>query len=484
MSDIAFASATELALKIKQKELSACELLSIYLDRVDRYNPEINAIIVDIREQAATVAADIDQAIARGEDPGPFAGVPMTVKESYNVAGTPTTFGNPDWQNNIASEDAESIKKLKQVGLNIFGKTNVPISLADLQSYNDLYGTTNNPYDLTRAPGGSSGGSAAALAAGLTGLETGSDIGGSIRNPAHFCGVFGHKPTFGLLQMRGHAPPGDIRSPGDISVIGPMARSARDLETALRAVAGPDAILERGYQLNLPSWQERNLQGLRVAVWQNDDQAPVAREVENRVNLVARALKDAGALINNDARPDFNAASSHDTYQTLLHATMSARMPDASYESLKQYVDALDPEDAGQAATVMRAQVASFKQWAAANEARHKLRWQWHEFFKNYDLLLAPVTATAAFEHDHSAFGQRTVLVDNQPRPYFEQVFWAGLSGVAYLPSTVIPTGLNDRGLPIGIQIIGQEYDDLITLGVARELESMGFTFTPPPNYQ
>jgi amidase len=483
MSDLAFSSATDLAGKIRRKEISAAELLELYLQRVDEFNPDINAVVVDIRDQARQRAREIDTALAKGEDLGPLAGVPMTIKESYNLTGTPTTYGNPEWRDNIATEDAESVKRLKRIGLNVFGKTNVPLSLADFQSYNEIYGTTNNPYDLGRTPGGSSGGSAAALAAGLTGMETGSDIGGSIRNPAHFCGIFGHKPTFNLLWLRGHAPPGDIRSPGDISVIGPMGRSALDLETTLRVMAGPDEIMQRGYQLHLPEWRGRSLRGLRVAVWKNDATAPVAKEVEARVDLVATALKEAGAIIDEDARPAFDPQASHATYQNLLHATMSARMPDAPYDSLKTYVDNLDPDDDSQKARVMRAQVANFKQWSSANEERHKLRWQWHEFFQNYDILLTPMMATAAFEHDHGKFSKRTILVDNQEHPYFEQVFWAGLTGVAYLPSTVIPTGLNDAGLPIGVQIVGQEYDDLITIGVAAELETMGFTFTPPPRY-
>jgi len=483
MSDLAFCSATELAEKIKNKEISAQELLHHYLQRVDKYNSEINAIVVEMRDQAEQSAEATDQAIASGETLGPLAGVPMTVKESYNVAGTPTTWGNPAWRDNVPTEDAESVKKLKTIGVNIFGKTNVPLSLADFQSYNEVYGTTNNPYDLTRTPGGSSGGSAAALAAGLTGIETGSDIGGSIRNPAHYCGVFGHKPTYDLLWMRGHTPPGDVRSSSDISVIGPLARSATDLETALRAMAGPDEIKQRGFTLNLPEWQGRSLKGLKVAVWSNDENAPVAKEVEARVDLVAQALADAGAVIHTDVRPDFDPGHSHDTYQNLLQSTMAMRMPDAEYDSLKEYVANLSPNDNSQGAKVLRAQVASFKQWGAANEERHHLRWHWHEFFNNYDVLLTPMMATAAFPHDHRKFSERTLMVDNQERPYFDQVFWAGLTGVTYLPSTVIPTGLNNDGLPIGVQIVGREYDDLITIGIARDLERMGFRFVPPANY-
>ena len=283
--------------------------------------------------------------------------------------------------------------------------------------------------------------------------------------------------------MRGHSAPGDIRSAGDISVIGPMARSAEDLDTALRILAGPDEIMGRGYKLDLPEWQGRSLQGLKVAVWKNDEQAPVASEVEARVNNVAQALSDAGAIVNEDVRPGFTADHSHDTYQNLLQATMSSRMPDSDYASLQEYVAGLDPDDQSDRAKIMRAQVSTFKDWSEANELRHHLRWSWHEFFQDVDVLITPMMATAAFEHDHRKFGERTLMVDNQERPYFEQVFWAGLTGVAYLPSTVIPTGLNDQGLPIGVQIVGPEYADLITIGIARELEQAGFVFEPPKAY-
>ncbi|MEM9623311.1 MAG: amidase [Pseudomonadota bacterium] len=483
MSELAFASATELAAKISNKDISAVELLQHYLDRVDKYNPDLNAIVVDMREQALAAAQAMDDDLAAGKPTGPLHGVPMTIKESYNVAGTATTWGNPEWRDNIPDEDAESIKKLKSAGVNIFGKTNVPLSLADFQSYNEVYGTTNNPYDHSRGPGGSSGGSAAALAAGLTGLETGSDIGGSIRNPAHYCGVFGHKPTYNLLWMRGHAPPGDVRSSSDISVIGPLARSAADLDVSVRTMAGPDEITARGFQLNLPEWRGRQLGDLRVAVWKNDEQAPVANEVEARVTQVAEALAGGGARLDDAARPAFSSEHTHATYNNLLQATMAMRMPEEEYASLKAYVNELDPNDQSQGAKVLRAQVSSFKDWGAANELRHKLRWQWHEFFKEYDVLITPIMATAAFPHDQRKFGERTLMVDNQERPYFEQVFWAGLTGVSFLPSTVIPTGLNGEGLPIGVQIVGPEYADLITIGVADELQQMGFNFTPPPNY-
>ncbi len=484
MTDITFMSATKIAELIRAGDVSAAEALEHYLERVDRINPELNALIVDVRDQAREQASAVD---SNGAGDGRFAGVPTTIKESYNLSGTPTTWGNPDWRENIAREDAESVTRLKQAGAVVFGKTNVPLSLADFQSYNDVYGTTNNPYNHARVPGGSSGGSAAALAAGLSALEIGSDIGGSIRNPAHFCGVFGHKPTHNLLWMRGHSGPGDIRSTPDISVIGPLARSAEDLDGALRTLAGPDPIVARGYRLDLPELASvtggDRVRGLKAAVWLDDALCPVAGEVRQRVENVARALADAGADVSFDARPDFDTQHSHETYQHLLQATMAARMPEKDYNSLQEYVDSLDADDASQAARTFRAQLSSFRDWKGADELRQHLRWKWHAFFEEFDVLVTPIMPTAAFEHDHRPFSERTIMVDNAELPYFDQVFWAGLTGVAFLPSTVIPTGLNDDGLPIGVQIVGPEYADLITIGVARALEASGFRFEPPPAY-
>tara|TARA_B100000575_G_scaffold294379_1_gene309966 strand:- start:3526 stop:4383 length:858 start_codon:yes stop_codon:yes gene_type:complete len=285
--------------------------------------------------------------------------------------------------------------------------------------------------------------------------------------------------------MRGHSGPGDVRASPDISVIGPLARSADDLYSAIKIMAGPDEIMSRGYQLKLPELGDRPLSDLKIGVWKNDAAAPVANEVEARVDLVVAALRDAGAHIAENAKPEFSAEHSNEVYQRLLHATMASRMPLDSYESLKTYVaNELDPEDHSTTAQTLRAQVASFKEWGQADELRHQLRWRWHEYFKQYDLLITPIMATAAFKHDQRPFAERTLQVDNQERPYFEQVFWAGLTGVAYLPSTVIPTGLNDIGLPIGVQIIGPQYGDLITIGVAQKLEQMGFVFEAPAAYR
>ena len=367
--------------------------------------------------------------------------------------------------------------------MTLFGKTNVPLNLADFQSYNDIYGTTKNPWDTERGAGGSSGGSAASLAAGLAGIESGSDIGGSIRNPSHFCGVFGHKPTWGLLPPRGHAAPG-VLAESDLTVIGPLARSAADLEVATLAMAGPDEIQAAGYQLALQPCPHRSLGDFKVAVWANDERAPVNEETQKRVELVADAIRSAGGTVDFDARPALDIDASHGVYQQLLQTVMAARNTEESYNELLARREGLAPGDNSDSALLLRAQTASYRDYAAANEARTQVRWAWHEFFKDYDAVLMPMMATAAFAHDHTPMGERTTMVDNDERPYFEQVFWAGHAVGAYLPSTVIPTGAKGTGLPIGVQIMGPQYGDLRTIGLAKLLEADGFGFVAPPGYE
>jgi amidase len=293
--------------------------------------------------------------------------------------------------------------------------------------------------------------------------------------------VFGHKPTYRLIPARGHAPPGVLAEP-EIAVVGPLARSAADLDMALDVLALPDR-LETGLRYDLPRLDGRKLADLKVAIWANDDLAPVSRDVERGVVKVADALRRAGATVNADARPAFSAESSNATYGDLLFAYLSIALPDPVFAELKAQTLNLAPDDARPELATLRAQTMDHRRWIQMNEAREKLRWAWRNFFDEYDVLIAPIMATAAFPHDHGPMETRTIDVDGTPRPYFEQVFWAGLPGVAYLPATVIPTGNNSAGLPIGVQIIGPAYGDRITVGVARLLEAEGFAFTPPPAY-
>ncbi len=479
MTDLHFESATQLAQRIRSRQTSARDLLEHFLARVDRLNPAINAVVVQDRVGARAAADAADAAQARGDALGPLHGVPMTVKESYDLAGTTTTWGIPDLLDNLVHTDALAVQRLKAAGAVVFGKTNVPIRLADFQSYNAIYGTTQNPWQAGATPGGSSGGSAAALAAGLTGLEIGSDIGGSIRNPAHYCGVFGLKPTWNLLPMRGHAL-GGVLTPTDISVIGPLARSAHDLELALRLLSPPDAIEARGLRVDLPALTEPT-QALRVAVWRSDALCPVAAAVQARVGAVAQALAGQGAQVSETARPGFEAAHSHAVFQGLLQAAMSARVPDAEFAQLVAQAAALDPADQGPAAQVLRAQTLRARDWQRLNEARTQIRWAWHRFFQEVDVLITPVMSTTAFPQDEGPFGERSIVVDGQRLPYFSQIFWAGLAGVAQLPAVVVPGGTAPDGLPVGVQLIGPAYGDLRMVQLAQRLEALGFGFTPPP---
>lgn len=470
-------SATQLLATMRRGQVGARELLEHFLARVDRLNPAINAIVVQDRARARARADAADAARSRGESLGPLHGLPMTLKESFDWAGTPATWGIPEWKDNIASTDALAVQRLNAAGVNVFGKTNVPIRLADFQSYNAIYGTTDNPWKPGATPGGSSGGSAAALAAGLCALEIGSDIGGSIRNPAHFCGVFGHKPTWNLLPMRGH---GAALTPTDISVIGPLARSAFDLELMMRLLAVPDEIEARAQNWQLPTL-DRPLAGLRVALWDSESLCPPSADVRARVRAVAQAMADQGALVDDQARPEFSAEHSHETFEALLASAMAARIPQADFDRMSAIAQAAPPDDQSPLARQARWQTMRAREWGQRNEDRTRLRWAWHRFFSRFDLVVTPIMPTTAFAHDHGSPGKRQITIDGQAHPYFCQTFWAGLVGVSLLPATVIPGGLGSDGLPIGVQLIGPAYSDLRLIQIAQRLEQLGFAFQAPP---
>lgn len=483
MQDIAFLSAKKLAGLIRRKKISSIDLLNHYLERVERYNPMLNAIIATDIPSARRRARLADKALAKGEVWGPLHGVPMTFKESYDITGLPTTWGNPEWRDNIAKKNAIAVDRMQAAGVVVFGKTNVPLMLADWQSYNDVYGVTNNPWDVRLSPGGSSGGSAAALAAGLTGIEAGSDIGASIRNPAHYCGVYGHKPTFNLLSSRGHAPPGVV-SQGDISVIGPLARSADDLAIALEAMAGPDAIEAAGYRLALKAPKQKSLREFKVAVMLDDKVSAVDRAVQDRIQELADFLGKKRAKVNFKARPDIDTRALHDVYVGLLRAATSGRMAPAVLERSERIAREAPASDKSYLAEMSRANVMPHRQWLALNEARHKMRLKWAEFFEDYDLLLCPAAASAACPHDHAGERyERTILVNGKKVPTTDQLFWAGYSCVTYLPSTVAPIGFSKEGLPVGVQIIGPQFGDRTTIAFAQMLEREYQDFVAPGGY-
>ena len=476
-----FSTAVELATAIKNKEVSSLELTDFYIDRVERYDGQINAVVVRDFERGREAARAADAALARGENLGPLHGVPMTIKEAYDIKGLPTTWGIPDHRDNIATRDADSVRRLKGAGAVFFGKTNVPLNLGDFQSFNAIYGTTNNPWDLTRTPGGSSGGSAAALAAGLTGLEAGSDIGGSIRNPAHFCGIYGHKPTWGIVCDEGHALPGMV-APTDIAVVGPMARSAEDLALAMDIVAGAGRTDRDGWQLQLPRPSKRALSDFKVAILPNHERAPVAAEMADRVRQVADLLAGLGATVSDRVLPDIDFEKSFEAYNSLLWGVMATGLSDTEKEALRQARASATTDDS-MPGTVARFGVQEHGEWLRFNNRRFGLREAWRAFFRDWDILICPQMATDAFPHDHGDYLGRRIKVDNETQDYFQQVFWSGTVTVAHLPSTVFPTGPSKAGLPIGLQAVGGEFNDYTTIEFARLMARELGGFTPPPEF-
>ncbi len=455
--ELAFKPATELAAMLRDKQLSSVEMTRYFIGRIEEYDATLNAVVVRDFDRALDAARRADDAIARGTVLGPLHGLPMTIKESYDIAGLPTTWGVPSAARNVAGADAVVISRFKDAGAHFMGKTNVPLQLADFQSYNEIYGTTNNPWNQGRTPGGSSGGTAVALAAGMTGLDSGSDIGGSIRNPAHFCGVYGHKPTLGVVPGRGHTPPGIPAVPQDpdLAVVGPLARSADDLALALDVIAGPDILDAPGWRLELPAPRQASLGALRVALWPDDAAASVDREVSDRVTAIGERLARLGATVSDTARPAGLTSTEYQaTYQSLLFSVTGG--PDGNIDH---------------------------QTWMGLHGRRGGYRMQWQAFFQDWDIVVCPVTATDAFPHDHSPLERRTITVNGAPRPYFEQLFWAGLATLCYLPSTVFPTGLSRSGLPIGLQAIGAAFNDRMTIEFARLMAQEMGGFVPPPGY-
>ena len=481
MPELHFETAKQLARRIQKREISALELTDLMIRRIEELDGDLNAVVVRDFERARATARARDEATAAGRSEGALHGVPMTIKESYDIQGLPTTWGIPLLKDNLAEHNSEAVARFQAAGAIFLGKTNVPTNLADLQSYNAIYGQTNNPWNHDRTPGGSSGGSAAALAAGLTSLECGSDIGGSIRNPAHFCGVYGHKPTWGIVAPQGHAIPGQLAGP-DISVCGPLARSAEDLALAFDVISGPEPLEGPGWRLELPPPPPKKLSGYRVALWPDDPMAPVSAEVSQRVRDLGAQLAKRGAIVSDSARPGFEPERAHRNYIKLLNSVMGAALPLPIYHAQAKKVRALDTGDRSTEALEARSLVLSHREWLSADNQRAHIRHAWRDFFSEWDVLICPVVATAAFPHDHSSpMATRSIEVDGEGRPYFEQLFWSGLATGAYLPSTVFPTGPNQEGLPIGLQAIGDAYQDRTTIEFCRLLAAeVGGYQTPP----
>ena len=483
MSIDPFAPAHELARAIRRKKLGSLELLEFYLQRVEKFNPQLNAIVAMDEAQAIVQARRADRMTLRGESMGPLHGVPMTIKESFDVVGMPSTWGRMDMQHHMPHKDADVVTRLRAAGAVVFGKTNVPAMLSDWQTFNPVYGTTHNPWDTARAPGGSSGGSAAALASGMTALEAGSDIGASIRDPAHYCGVYGHKPTFGLCSMDGHALPA-FQTIDDIAVAGPMARSAHDLEIALKAMAGGDARQSRLWRIKWSKPRKKRWKEFKVAVMRTADTAEVDEAVQQRVQAMADFLIKMGAQVSDTARPDFDLHEAHETFILLLRAATARNLSASQFEAVQQRAAELDPTRSDYEAWMLRGCALTHHAWLQLHEKRHRMMLQWEAFFQQNDFLLCPTATTVAFAHNQQGERwERMLEVNGQPQPSTTQLFWAGFSGMAYLPSTVVPAGLTASGMPSGVQIIGPSHGDMACIDFAQRLENEYMGFLSPPYF-
>jgi amidase len=475
--------AAELARRIASGEISSRALIEHTLARITRFNGELNAVVLLRADEARLRADEADAATHAGKSWGPLHGVPVTIKECFDWTGTPSTFGRPSRAAHRADADAAAVARLIAAGAIVLGKTNVPLDLADWQTFNDVYGATLNPWDHTRSPGGSSGGSAVALAAGLSALEIGSDHSGSIRMPAHFCGVYGHKPSYGLVPVRGHAYASDA-PPDDINVVGPLARSAEDLELALRVMAGPDGTQRRAWRLALPESDRAELRDFRVGVLTGDADFPVDADTRQAALDVAAVLKDAGASVRIDPALPAPSRRIYQLHIALARAASAYRRDPADVAALMPQAAALDPGDHGYEALMLRGLTQSHREWLQHNAERQRLRDAWETLFRDIDVLVAPISPTPAFPllHDVPKPAQQ-LRVDGVARPMADTYFWIGLASVAYLPTTTIPAGRSAAGLPIGLQIIGPDYADLRCIALARLLETAHRGFIAPPLY-
>ena len=480
-----FNSAHEILEKIKQREVSSLEVLESFLAQVEKVNPTINAIVALDIERAKEKAKEADNKINLKSKLGPLHGLPMTIKDAFEVEGIVSTGGNPAWKDNIPKRNAEAVQRLVDAGAIIFGKTNVPFLSSDLQSFNKIYGTTNNPWDLERTPGGSSGGSAAALAAGMTPLELGSDIGGSIRVPAHFCGLYGHKPSYNIISEVGHMPPppGSILTGNGLSVAGPLARSPEDLEIALDVLVSAQEQDSQAWKVKLPKARTKKIKELKIAVWPDEPYAEADNEITNLIKDTAKDLKHAGAKVETVDLP-ISFEEIDKIYSLLLNPLMLAGSPKETFETLAKLNESLDPNDMSELAKVARGSVLKHADWVLVNAMRQNMRQKWREFFNKFDVILCPTCITPAFKHNHNPVHERKLTINGKDDEYLRATLWAGPAVSAGLPSTNVPIGMSSNNLPISMQITGPYLEDKTCLEVAKVVRNIRGGFKIPPNLQ
>lgn len=476
MDELLLCDATGQLAALRDSRVSARELLRATVERVDRLDRSVNCVVARNVDRAMADAFTIDDARARGDMLGPLAGLPMTVKDIFDVDGLPASVGLKSAPSRPA-RDAEAVARVRAVGALVWGQTNVPAGASDLQTFNARYGTTCNPWNFARTPGGSSGGSASAVAAGFSALEIGADIGGSLRIPAAYCGVACHRPTWGLIPQRGIAAPPGYAADYDLLVVGPMARSVRDLQLLLGVLAGT------------PTAPTPLLRNLRVGLWLDEPAFPVDPVVRASIEGFGASLQAEGVAIDPIASP-LPAGPMLSTYMTLLLATLSGAMPPvarAAFDLLRQPAKIAEACGAGPLSWAhgVMGYTARHHEWLAANEARTRMKAKIATIFERHDVLLAPVAPTVAFAHDHVGMQASRWLTtsDGGRIRYLEQVDWIALAILCDLPATVIPIGVTPEGLPVGVQIIGAPGADAATLATAAAFEVVAGGFRAPPGF-
>jgi amidase len=433
------ASATETLAALRSGRVSALELTEAVLERIDAVDGEVNAMATVRREAALRDAAAADGQTSRG----PLHGLPVTVKDAFHVAGLPTTWGNPAWADAVADTDATVVRRLIDAGAVLVGTTNVAFMLGDFgQTENPLHGRTSNPHDSSRTAGGSSGGAAAALAAGMTYLEHGSDLVGSIRIPAGFCGVYGLRPTPGLVPRTGFAPPGPVAEPSELahqSVVGPLARTAADLRLALSVTAGPE---QPGWSWTLPAPRRQNLADFRVGVVLDCSLAPVTAEVGDVLSRVADAIGAAGATVIEGWPHGLDPAAGFEAFGAQVRAFFAWQDPGSATGSLADF--------------------------AAQDARRMAYRAAWTRYFHDVDVFLSPVNFIAAPPHDDRPVAERTV----GGRAYTDQSFWTAHAALAGLPAVSAPAGRTPDGLPVGLQVVTARHEENTAVTFAELLST------------
>lgn len=479
-----FRTATELVAALRSRQVSSGELTEAAIAAIEAGDAALNAVVVRDFERARAAAKTADAALAKGEA-GALLGLPITVKESFNVAGLPTTWGIPNTQNIPVTQDAVAVARLKAAGAVMLGKTNVSYLLADWQSFNAVYGTSNNPWSAAHTPGGSSGGSAAVLAAGFVSLELGSDLAGSLRVPAHFCGIYAHKPSSDIIPRRGQNPPGvpalSLAPRLDLAACGPMARSAQDLMLGLDVLAGPDDYEATAWQLQLPAPRHATLKGYRVLVIDRHPLTPTDASVRAPLNDLADRLAAAGCKVgrSSDLLPDLALIGR--LYLQALMAFIGSNMPSADYDAAIGRAAALPAEADDLRSLVQRGLVMRHRDWVQADFIRTGILDRWRRFFRDWDILVCPVMPTPALAHDHRPVAERTVMVDGVAMPYGDLPLWSSLATLSGLPSTAFPIGISPQGLPVGAQAIGPFLEDRTTIAFADLVAQAFGGFKPPP---